>query len=273
LGTGDRKTHAKRWATAVLFIPVLIYLVGFAPRWAFYALLCLASILGLGEFYSISAGEAPRRIQWPSYALTLALFAALFMRQVLLVPLLLVGYAMIPMSIWMFSRAPAPEGTGVIAKTVFGPLYVCVPLALLVLIDFQPQGRLWIFFLLLVVFATDTGAFYCGRSLGRHKLYESLSPGKTWEGTFGGLILSLIAGFWFLQFFPIHPVNAAVIVLMAAISVSGQIGDLAESMLKRNHGVKDSGRSLPGHGGILDRIDGLLFSIPVLFVYLDLWVI
>ena len=137
------------------------------------------------------------------------------------------------------------------------------------MIDLQPNGRLWIFFLLVVSFVNDTGAFYFGRLFGKHKLYEAISPGKTWEGAVGGLVCTVIAALWFLQILRLHPINIGMVALIVFLSFASQLGDLAESMLKRNHGVKDSGGILPGHGGLLDRIDGLLFSIPVLYLFLN----
>jgi phosphatidate cytidylyltransferase len=137
------------------------------------------------------------------------------------------------------------------------------------MIDLQPNGKLWIFFLLVVSFVNDTGAFYFGRLFGKHKLYEAISPGKTWEGGVGGLLCSVIAALWFLQILRLHPINISIVVLVVFLSIASQIGDLAESMLKRSHGLKDSGRILPGHGGLLDRIDGLLFCIPVLYLFLN----
>lgn len=119
-----------------------------------------------------------------------------------------------------------------------------------------------------MVFMSDTGAFYFGRFFGRHKLYPSVSPGKTWEGAVGGLLFSLIPAYGFALFVSLYRWNWRILILTLAISIAGQIGDLAESMLKRNCGVKDSGNILPGHGGILDRIDGLLFAIPLLYLYL-----
>jgi phosphatidate cytidylyltransferase len=124
-------------------------------------------------------------------------------------------------------------------------------------------------FLLVVIFASDTGAFYFGRFFGRHKLHERISPGKTWEGAIGGLLSSIFVSFAFFKAIPFNRVDLKIVLLAASLCVAGQVGDLAESMLKRNHGVKDSGRILPGHGGILDRIDGLLFSTPLLYIYLS----
>jgi phosphatidate cytidylyltransferase len=139
---------------------------------------------------------------------------------------------------------------------------------MLIMIDRYPQGNIWIFFLLAVIFASDTGAFYCGRLFGKHKLYEAISPGKTWEGAVGGVISSVIVALWFLHVLRLHRIDTGILAIVMGLSVIGQIGDLSESMLKRSYGVKDSSRILPGHGGILDRVDGLLFAIPVFYMYL-----
>jgi len=149
-----------------------------------------------------------------------------------------------------------------------GPIYITLPLALLLWIDRSPAGNMWIFFVLAVVFASDTGAFYFGRFFGTHKMYKAVSPGKTWEGAIGGLFSSIVASFVFSRLVQLHHGNLSIAILAICLSLAEQIGDLAESMLKRSHGVKDSGRILPGHGGILDRIDGLLFAIPIMHGYL-----
>jgi phosphatidate cytidylyltransferase len=118
-----------------------------------------------------------------------------------------------------------------------------------------------------MVMMTDTGAYYTGRLIGRHKLAPRVSPGKTIEGAVGGFVMAVVTGFLCkLIFFPEIPLAHA-LVLGAAIGAIGQIGDLAESMLKRGAGVKDSGNLLPGHGGMLDRIDSILFCAPILYYY------
>ncbi len=135
-------------------------------------------------------------------------------------------------------------------------------------IDGFSPSKMWIFFILAVIFAGDTGSFYVGRHLGKHKL-TPISPGKTWEGTVGGLLANVLsAGIFGLLFFPSLSL-ISIVVLAIVIGISGQVGDLAESLLKRISNIKDSGTVLPGHGGILDRIDSLLFAIPVLYLYLS----
>ena len=116
---------------------------------------------------------------------------------------------------------------------MLGTIYVVIPLALLVLIDFLPNGNIWIFYLLIVIFGTDTGAFYFGKSFGRHKLYEAISPKKTWEGAIGGLLTAVVLGSVFLKVSGLLPLTIEALFLSICLSSIGQIGDLAESMLKR----------------------------------------
>lgn len=262
--------HLKRWLTGIIAIPILIYIIGFAPRWLFCMLLLMASLTGLFEFYALTAANLPRFVRAAGYTLTILLFAVFYARQVLIAPVIILLWAFVPIAFFMLTHpSPNQQWTADMGKSVLGPVYIVLPLSLLWMIDLQPNGKLWIFFLLVVSFVNDTGAFYFGRLFGKHKLYEAISPGKTWEGGVGGVLCSVIAALWFLQILRFHPINVSIVALIVFLSIAAQIGDLAESMLKRNHGVKDSGRILPGHGGILDRIDGLLFSIPVLYLFLN----
>lgn len=262
-------THIKRWLTGIIAIPILIAIIGLEPRWPFHILLFFASIIGLMEFYGITAHDTPRFVRWSGYFLTFLLFVVFSMRQVLLAPIVIVLWAFVPMTFFMVTHAePSKEWTTYIGKAVLGPIYVGLPLAMLVLIDIRPHGKMWIFFLLTVIFANDTGAFYFGKFFGKYKLYEAVSPNKTWEGAVGGLLCSIIAAFWFMHLLRLRSMGIIVLVLVVALAIMGQIGDLSASMLKRNHGVKDSGKILPGHGGMLDRIDGLLFAIPILYLFL-----
>ena len=262
--------HLKRWITGIIAVPILIFLIACQIRLPFYVLLYLASLAGLIEFYSITGPDLPRFVRWSSCFLTLLLFVVIFLRQILLVPVVIMLWAFVPMVFYMLTHPDHNQRwTSDMGKAVIGPLYVSIPLVILLHIDrYYPKGGIWILFLLAVVFASDTGAFYTGKLFGRHKLHEAISPGKTWEGAIGGLLSSMVVAFFFLRTIPVARFDANILILAASLSVAGQIGDLTESMLKRNHGVKDSGHILPGHGGILDRIDGLLFCVPVLYVYL-----
>lgn len=274
--------HLKRWLTAIVALPVLIYLIGFIEyRWIFYSVLCLFSLVGLNEYYKITVPDLPLLVKILSNLLTFVLFASLIKKQINITMGILPFFILLPMIYYLFTDPLKSEDLASdIAKVVLGPFYVCLPLALLIPIDLISIGRfyysgpylkgIWIFFLLVIIFANDTGAFYGGKLFGKHKLYRSVSPKKTWEGAVCGMIFALFISILFLKLFRIHPVDPAIIAVTLILSIAGQIGDLAESMLKRNNNIKDSGTLLPGHGGVLDRIDSLLFAIPVLYIFLQL---
>ena len=261
--------HIKRLLTGLIGVPVLICLIGAGPRWPFYLFLFLAALVGLIEFYNIAGSNLPKFIRWSAYLLSLLLFLSFAMKQVMFTQAIIALWAITPLTYYMLTHQSFDEQwISDIGRALLGPVYVCLPIAMLIMIDMQPNGNLWIFFLLAVIFTNDTGAFYLGKLFGKHKLYKAISPNKTWEGAFGGLICAFIITPVFLNFLPVHHLDFNIYMLVFLLSMFAQVGDLAESMLKRIHGIKDSGKILPGHGGLLDRIDGLLFSIPVLYIYL-----
>ncbi len=263
--------HLKRWLTALVAIPLLVFMIGFGPRWLFYLFLYLISLLSLEEFYAITSPDLPKIIKITSFLVAFLLFQIIYLHKILLAPAILTLWVFIPMVWYMLNPSTKQQAvTSEIGMAAMGPFYLVIPLAMLILIDIMPNGKIWIAFLLVVIFATDTGGFYFGRFFGKHKLYKAISPKKTWEGAVGSLISSLMFGNIFLKITHIDTFNPKTFALILSLSVISQIGDLSESMLKRNHGIKDSGTILPGHGGILDRIDGLIFSIPILYIYLNL---
>ncbi len=269
LAVKSEPMHVKRWLTGLVAAPILIYVIGFGPRWVFYTLLFLIAIRGLAEFFRLALEESPTSIRLAIYGTTLLLFVSVVEGKLFFLPAVIFLWAAVPMIYCVSTyRNAEHQSTEILGKTALGPLYISLPLAMLVMIDRFPGGRVWIFFLLVVVIACDTGAFYAGRNFGRHKMHPSLSPGKTWEGSLGGFLAGLLAAICWNLFSGRSPLDGGMLFLAALLSICAQIGDLAESMLKRNRGVKDSGRILPGHGGILDRIDAQLFAIPVLFIFL-----
>lgn len=158
-----------------------------------------------------------------------------------------------------------------IAHTLLGVLYVVLPFIAFFSLGFVTgtyDYRLPLGFML-ILWGNDTGAYLTGRFLGRHRLFERISPNKTWEGFFGGVLLALVTSFVLTNYFPVLAgwqwAGTALVV-----SLFGTFGDLVESMLKRSQQVKDSGAVLPGHGGLLDRFDGLLFAAPAVLVFLEL---
>jgi phosphatidate cytidylyltransferase len=150
---------------------------------------------------------------------------------------------------------------------IFGLLYIPVSLGFLVAIREAADGAYWIFFIICMVFLNDIAAFYCGTQFGKRKLWPAVSPGKTIEGSLGGLAACLVAGVIFQTVFLGHLPIGETLLFILSIGVAGPAGDLFESVLKRTHGVKDSGGIMPGHGGLLDRIDALLFAAPVAYVF------
>ena len=266
--------HLKRWLTAIVAIPILIYLIGFSPRWIFYPFLLIVALIGLNEYYRLVLPDLSNFLKLITYIFVTLLFFILS-KQFLLVIGLLNLIVIASMLFYLFSDPLKGEQyLSEVGKIVAGILYICLPIAMLIQIDnklylFKYGIRgIWVFFLLVVTFANDTGAFYSGKLFGKHKLYESVSPKKTLEGSAGGILFAFFVGIAFLKIFRLHPVDFSIIILIFLLSVAGQVGDLAESMLKRNYNVKDSGDILPGHGGVLDRIDSLLFASPVLYIFL-----
>jgi phosphatidate cytidylyltransferase len=152
-------------------------------------------------------------------------------------------------------------------RQIQGVMYLPFFLAFLVLIRQGSQGGVWIVWIWLMVAASDTGAFFCGCRFGRRALSRRISPNKTVEGALGGLGLAVVVGLGFECLF-IHGVSLGGSVVFAlCTAVAGQVGDLFESALKRAGAIKDSGRLLPGHGGILDRLDGVIFAAPVGYLF------
>ena len=181
--------------------------------------------------------------------------------------LVLLPTVLILREIQAWPRAGKPTSPFVsVGVTLLGLLYVSLPMALLNVIAFTDRGGYRpgrVFCLIFFVWAADTGAYFAGKNFGKHKLAPSISPGKTWEGWAGGAGLTLLVGWAAGYFLPDIPLGHR-LVAAGVVAVFGPLGDLAESMLKRSAGVKDSGTFLPGHGGLLDRFDAFLLVLPVL---------
>jgi phosphatidate cytidylyltransferase len=163
------------------------------------------------------------------------------------------------------------EYLGAVAVTFLGPVYVAVPIAMAVSVWLQEDGPFYVLFTLVVIWVGDTSGYFIGKYFGRHKSSPRISPNKTWEGTIASFVAALLVGLITARYFwgGAEGIDgyAEPIALAAALNIAGQFGDLAESALKRSAGVKDSSNLVPGHGGVLDRIDALLFAAPVLWYY------
>ena len=169
----------------------------------------------------------------------------------------------------MFAEADVQKAGAEAVRSVTGLLYAPILLAPLVPLRDRPDGIWMILYLLAATWLGDTGAYFAGRFFGKTKLFERISPKKTVEGAVGGLVTSAIGGFGFAHLGNLPFGVVECIVLTMALDVAGVVGDLAESLIKRAWGVKDSGWIMPGHGGILDRVDSLLFTAPLLWLWLQ----
>lgn len=183
------------------------------------------------------------------------------------VPLLLVSVFVFFLNSYAGGREMKEAAFDVSFKA-FGIVYIALPFSYFALISGLPDGSWWIIFLFAVIWSNDTLAYVTGRKFGKKKLCPSISPGKTVEGGIGGLVGGLIAALLVNHFAGLGAGFFAVLVLSVLLGVVGIAGDLAESVLKRGAGVKDSGTIVPGHGGVLDRTDSLIFTIPVLYYFL-----
>jgi phosphatidate cytidylyltransferase len=256
-----------RVVVTVVAVPIVLYLV-YLGEWWLFALASAATLAALHELYAMGRGLRPLVLAGYAGALATLLGAQLggaewmtggFMLTLVLA-FLLYGIA-----------ETRQTATVTVSITVLGVAWIGLGLAhLLLLRDVPEHGRLATFTVLLAVFADDTAAYLVGRVLGRHKLAPSLSPGKTWEGFLAGTFAAIAVAFFALydEDFLTIPESIA---LGAAIALAGAAGDLFESALKRDLQVKDSGRMLGGHGGMLDRIDSLLFaSVAAFYVVIAL---
>jgi len=174
--------------------------------------------------------------------------------------------------IWLLFRSSVKDAAVNWAWSLAGIIYIGWMLSHLIPLRGLEAGRDWVLFTIFATFAADTAAFFIGRAWGRHPLAPAISPKKTWEGAIGGFAGAIASAFILAALLPGIPVYWHIVVLGVLIGVFAQLGDLSESMLKRSVGVKDSGSLIPGHGGLLDRLDSLLFTVVVVY-YSVLWLV
>ncbi len=288
----------KRVATAVILIPLVLLLVLRAPLPLLAAVVAVVALIGTRELLQLATHYGVQPFRLPTYIFAVLLFVAVALLG-LQTPLLATGMMIYAVG---FSAVIAPFvflivgmarqelrtafPAAAVSVLAFG--YLALPLALLVQVRQLWAGAFLLLYLLVVVWIGDIAAFYTGRLIGRHKLAPRISPGKTWEGAVGSFIAAVVVG-WLIfghafgislklsefglieraqGYFALQPPAMWTTVLLSAgINVAAQLGDLVESLMKRGAGVKDSGALLPGHGGMLDRIDALLLAGPVLWYY------
>lgn len=263
-----------RAITAVFFTIVMLGSI-FLGAYTFTLFYLLLSVLALAEFYKLikTSGIRPHRnvgllVSVIIFLMTAGYHFLQFENKylLLLIPLL---FAVFLCELYKKDKLPF----GNISYTFIGFVYVTVPFCFYYSLGFITDWNTYNFHLplafLLMLWSSDTGAYLFGRKLGKHKLFERHSPKKTWEGFFGGVFTSLLVAFiisiFFIEISPLIWGGMAILIVCF-----GTLGDLVESMLKRSLNVKDSGSLLPGHGGLLDRFDGLLIAAPIVYAYLYL---
>jgi len=257
----------KRWLTALCLTPLLLLIVGYGSKPVFFGLILIITLIAIHEFYALVLPENHRKEKVLGTLLGLLLAYGIYRSEG---PLVLGILTFIIIFLFIFFLAPNHNRSSVvlsIGKLLMGILYVALLLPHLVLIRGMPFGKEWVFFTLAVTLMGDTASYFGGSYFGRHKLYPSVSPGKTIEGSIGGFIGNIGMALIFRKYFLSQVEVYHCLVLAMGLGIMGQVGDLCESMVKRNAGVKDSGKLLPGHGGMLDRIDSILFSAPFLYYY------
>lgn len=270
-GAPAKSNLVLRLLTAAPVIPLLIYLLYGAPRWAFPGVAAAVCAFAAWELFTMVApAQAHLRIWGIAASLVMFALIGVLPGSVWLAPLL-VAVTCVGMLLALAAPEPIETAAARVAWAVAGPHYVGGLFGATVLLFQRDNGGSWVMLALLCSFLSDTLAYFVGRRFGRRRLSAVVSPKKTVEGAIGGLVGglcgSLVAHFWFLPELPL--LHAIPLALFA--TAAGQAGDLCESLIKRSVGVKDSGNALPGHGGILDRTDAMLFSAGAIALYLAVW--
>ena len=295
----------KRIATAAVLIPIVLLIVLRASVPLLSAVVAVVALLTTHEFLQLALHYSVQPLWKPTYVYVALLFLFLALNAMSGKPLIATSSFIVGMGfsavlapfvflVIAMARADFSSALPAAAASAFAFGYIALPLGFLVQVRQQWAGAILLVYVLLVVWAGDTAAYFVGRTFGRHLMTPHVSPKKTWEGALGSMLGSLVVGWAFLA--NAQPISSAllqahlierrngyfalqpwplitILVLSAVINVAAQLGDLVESLIKRGAGVKDSGALLPGHGGMLDRIDALLLAAPVIWFYAALRVL
>ena len=271
----------KRALSGAVYVAVIVCAV-LAGGWWFIALSCVLAVLALNEFYGLAnaSGGGENVVTLIAdlaggLALTFGLgYICINSHTLPVVSTFFVVYTLYLVArlvLQLYSREASPLSN--LAYSYMGQMYIALPLGLMAMFYTFPSAGWLLLATFVMIWLSDTGAYLVGSAIGKHKLFPRISPGKTWEGFLGGLIFAICAGWIFKLAAPARfesmPV-AAMCGLGLVVSLFATWGDLAESLMKRTLGVKDSGNIMPGHGGILDRIDSLLLVIPASLIYLSI---
>lgn len=266
----------QRILTAVLLVPIVLALIFLSPRWPllFLAVVFVVAALALWEYLGLANATGAKTPRVIAIVFLGILFAAIFRRPDWMAPV--TAALSLALLVVCSFRSPVSRVLPDTAYSVFGLIYVGLSLSTLYLLSTQDNGPSLLLFLFLVVWAGDIAALYIGRAFGRRRLAPTLSPNKTWEGavasTVGSVLITLLL-LWVAETLTAHSVEALNypgsrwhwVGLAVPLNIAAQVGDLVESAIKRGADVKDSGGLLPGHGGMLDRVDALLLAAPLLW--------
>ena len=265
--TKPRSNLTLRLLTAAATVPLILYSLFLAPKWLFPGMAVTMCVLGAYELFTMIA---PQHGVMRAWGVATSLLVCLVVGGVLgpgwIAPsfVLVICGGLLTSLIQVEPMAHAASRSG---WSIAGPAYIGGLFGIIVLLFRQAHGGEWCVLAMLYAFWSDTAGYFVGRAFGKHRLYMAVSPNKTIEGSIGGilgaLLGSMVAHFWFLPSLGFLP--AVLLAIVAAIA--GQLGDLCESLIKRSTGVKDSGTLLPGHGGVLDRVDALLFTNAAVYLY------
>jgi phosphatidate cytidylyltransferase len=251
----------KRLLTAAALVPIVVYVVLFANYWVFLAVLITVAVLCYQEYNGIAAAYgfgAPGPL---GYGFGLLLLASKGDALPIAIAAALVALALVMRERDLANALPRASLLLLGVVYVFGCWKCALPL--------RERGPHWLMYALILNWAGDAGAYYVGRAFGKHKMAPRVSPKKSWEGAAASVVVSAAVAGAYLAYFAGVAIPQAIALTVAA-NAAGQIGDLAESAMKRGAGVKDSGSLLPGHGGMLDRVDSTLFALPVIWAYLKM---
>jgi len=259
--------HIKRWISGVIAVPILFAIIFYGSEVVFTAFITIIILGAVIEYNRMAFNGGFTWEKWEGLIVALLIPLAAFSGDIRIV-FAVITFSVLGIFIVSLLRINNRSFDIVpVSKLVLGLMYIPFMLSHFILLRISQDGALWIFFVLVLAFSGDIAAFYVGRTIGKKKLMPLISPGKTVEGTIGLLIGSILGCVLFRSFFyqTISIFHAVILGLLGGIL--GQLGDLCESAVKRTSGVKDSGSLVLGHGGLLDRLDCLIFIAPFVYYY------